>query len=361
MACQYADESVLYLLTTRNADVNARENRGKSPALIAAENGKEGCIHILASAGANLDQRDKQGSTPLIVAAGLGHTNTVKELILNGASFDVTDNERFNALERAIHNKKDGAAAMFIRLHPQNDYVKHYLDTVEKSLIKIVSYKLTETIKALLDRMVVQKDRLNATKGTVKTKYLDTETAGKMQDNEKKYEQNTTFLLQRIAGLDDEDLAYHGTIRLLVDKKMKQFGNRVLGIKIFFYILFLLALAYSLIILAAFRPIDLNEYTNGALNIIRILAELFVLVYFIFDLVTEEVGLFQVTRLTIRYIKEEKNDKNNELLREETVEKAYISINGDDNDDDDDGVIGPPQPCKRKKRKNDQSQVDSMT
>ncbi|KAI6654067.1 Ankyrin repeat domain-containing 29-like [Oopsacas minuta] len=364
MACQYADESVLYLLTTRNADVNARENIGKSPALIAAENGKEGCIHILAAAGANLDQRDKQGDAPLIVAASLGHTNTVKELILNGASFDVTDNERYNALERAIHNKKDGAAAMFIRLSPQNDYVEYYLNTIEISLFKIVRYQLKETIKALLDRMVVQEDPLNATKGTVQTKYLDIDTAGKMPDNENEYEKNTTFLLQRIAGLDDEDLAYHGTIRLLVDKKMKQFGNRVLGIKIFFYILFLLALAYSLIILAAFRPIDLNEYTNGALNIIRILAELFVLVYFVFNLVTEGVEFFRVTRLTIRYIKDKKKDRKKELLRAETVEEEDISKNGDDDDDDDDDddVIGPPaaSPAKAMKKRSITSRLNDL-
>ena len=335
MACQCADEDILYLLTTRNVNVNAREKKGKSPAMIAAENGKDGCIHILASAGANLDQRDKLGNAPLITAAGQGHTNTVGELILNGASFDVTDNDRYNALEKAILNKKDGAAAIIIRLAPQEDYVRYYLSTVEISMLKIVRYKLTETVRALMDRMVVQTDPLNSTAGDVHTGYLDVDTSAKTPDDPL-YEKNKRYLLERIAGLDDEDLAYHGTIRILVDKKMSQFGNYVLGLKITTYVLFLLALAFSLIVLASYRPNDLGEYTNGPINIIRILTELFVLLYFLFNLVTEGVEFFRVTRLTYRYIQDKKKEKKKEEKRADTLEHYQEIGDEDDNDNDDD-------------------------
>ena len=333
MACQCADEDILYLLTTRNANVNAREKRGKSPAMIAAENGKDGCIHILASAGANLDQRDKLGNAPLITAAGQGHTNTVRELILNGASFDVTDNDRYNALEKAILNKKDGAAAMIIRLAPQEDYVGYYLATVEISMLKIVRYNLTETLKALMDRMVVQTDPLNSTTGEVHTEYLDVDTSGKIPDNPD-YEKNKRYLLERIAGLDDEDLAYHGTMRILVDQKMSKFGNRVLGLKIVTYVVFLLALAFSLIVLASYTPIELEEYLNGWINYIRIVTELSVLFYFLFNLLTEGVEFFRVTRLTYRYIQDKKKDKKKEERRADTLEH-YQEIGDDDSDNND--------------------------
>ncbi|KAI6654065.1 Ankyrin repeat domain-containing 29-like [Oopsacas minuta] len=338
MTCQYADESVLYLLTTRNADVNARENRGKSPALIAAENGKEGCIHILAAAGANLDQRDKQGNAPLIVAAGLGHTNTVKELILNGASFDVTDNERYNALERAIINKRDGAAAMFIRLAPQIDYVDYYRNTMEVSMLKIVRYRLTETIKALLDRMVVQFDPLNPIKWNIQTKYLDVDNTGKTPEDDE-YERNKTFLLQYIAGLHDEEIAYHGTIRLVVNKKMKQFGNLILGFKIFSYVIFLLALAYTLI-QASYEPVEL-DYTSSPANIFRIFTVVIVMSYFFFNLITEAAEFFRVTRLTYRYLKDKHKDRTKDKQRAATIEGELENddVKQDDedfNDDDDD-------------------------
>ena len=325
MACQYADEDILYLLTTRGGDVNAREHKGKTPVMIAAENAKDGCIHILAAAGASLDQRDKQGNAPLIVAASQGHTNTVRELILNGASFEVTDNERYNALERAITNKKDGAAAIIIRLSPQEDYVSYYLRTVEISLLKIVRYRLTETLKALLDRMVVQDDPLDFSKGIVRIKYLDLDTDNQTPEDEN-YNYNKTYILQRIAGLDNEDIAYHGTIRLYVDKKMNQFGNRIIGIKLLFFTLFLLALAYSLIV-AAYVPIQLSVYKRDVLNLIRIPTELFVLCYFLFNILTESVEFFRVTRLTFRYTRDKSKDRKREKERQATID-------ADDNSDD---------------------------
>ena len=334
MACQCADEDILYLLTTRNADVNAREKRGKSPALIAAENGKDGCIHILATAGANLDQRDVLGNTPLITAAGQGHTNTVRELILNGASFDVTDNDRYNALEKAILNKKDGAAAMIIRLdNRKEEYFRYLLDEVEISMLKIVRYNLTETLKALMDRMVVQTDPLNATTGEVHTEYLDFDTSGNTPDSHD-YEKNKRYLLERIARLDDEDLAYHGTVRILVDQRMKEFGNHVLGLYIVSYVLFILALAFSLIVLASYTPIKLEEYLNGWINYIRIVTELFVLFSFLFDLLTEGVEFFRVTRLTYQYIQDEKEGKEEEEKRAVKFEH-YQEIGDDDIPEDD--------------------------
>ena len=326
MACQCADEDILYLLTTRNADVNAREKRGKSPAMIAVENAKDGCIHILATAGANLDQRDVLGNTPLITAAGQGHTNTVRELILNGASFDVTDNDRYNALEKAILNKKDGAAAMIIRLDNRKEKYFQYLVEMEISMLKMVHYNLKETLKALMDRMVVQTDPLNVTTVEVHTEYLDVDNSGKMPDSPH-YKKNKRYLLERIARLGNEDLAYHGTIRLYVDQKMSEFGNNLLGLKIITYGLFLLALAFSLIVLASYKPIELEEYLNGWINYIRIVTELFVLIYFLFNLVTEGAEFLRVAKLTYRHIQDKKKRKKEER-RADTHDHQKI---GDDN------------------------------
>ena len=225
-ACQHADIDILYLLITRGGDVNAKDRDGKTPTMIAAINGKDGCISLLATAGANLDQKDDDGQVPLIIAADNGHTNTVRELITNGASYDVTDNSRYNALEKAIKSKKDGAAAILIRLAPQDDYLEHFIDNYEIGLFKIVRYRLKETLKALLDRMLIQEDPSNPHFGVVRTKYLELDTEDKSPDD-KVYKKNKTFLLQRISDYGDEAIAYNGTIRILVDEKMKNIGNRI--------------------------------------------------------------------------------------------------------------------------------------
>ena len=228
---------------------------------------------------------------------------------------------------------------MFIRLAPQEDYVSYYLATVEISMLKIVRYNLTETLKALMDRMVVQTDPLNSTTGEIRTRYLDVDISKKMPDGPD-YEKNKRYLLERIARLDDENLAYHGTVRILVDQKMKEFGNRVLGLKIVTYVLFLLALAFSLIVLSSYTPIELEEYLNGWINYIRIVTELFVLVYFLFNLLTEGVAFFRVTKLTYQYIQDKKKDKEEEEKRADTLEH-YQEIGDDDsNKNNDDYVPG---------------------
>ena len=321
MACQSADEDVLHLLVMNGGDVNARNNEGKTPALIAAENGKDGCIRILAAAGANLDQKDRQLKVPLIVAAAQGHTSTVRELVLNGASFDGNDNERYNALERAILNKKDETVATLIHLYPTEDFLKHYLPCVEVNLFRITSWGMKKTMKAILDRMVVQPNSKDSTNGIVNTKYLEVDMAKKDPDD-KDYNKNKSSLLHRIACMNDENFAYHGTIRLIVDKKMEQFGNLALGIRLFSYVLFLLALAYSLIVQASYRPIQLSEYTRDAFSTLRILTELYVLLYFAFNIFTEVVEFSQIARLTKQYLK----DKN-ELKKIEEKRAASIETN----------------------------------
>ena len=47
---------------------------------------------------------------------------------------------------------------------------------------------------------------------------------------------------QLIAESGDEDLAYHGVMRLYVDKEMKKRGDRYLYFKTFLHTLYLLAL-----------------------------------------------------------------------------------------------------------------------
>ena len=294
MSCCHADIAILRLLVKRGGDVNMREQKGKTAVMIAAENGREDCMHILAAAGANLDQRDNGRNVPLITAASLGYKDTVRELILNGASVRVCDDQRYNALERAIMNKRDGTAAVIIRLTLQTDSLQNYLQTVSTSLLESGHIQLTETMKALLDRMVVQTRPQDAI--CVHTGYLEVDRSGRIpMDTEYS---NDTFLLQRIASSGNEEIACHGTVRLLVDKKMKKFGNNFLGVKLFFYVIFLSALLYSLVV-ASYSSI-LSLYTSDVVSVSRILAEFVVLAYFFVDLVTEGVKIYQLARLSCR-------------------------------------------------------------
>ena len=320
-ACQHADIGILYLLITRGGDVNAKNREGKTPTMIAAMKEKDGCISLLATAGANLDQKDDEGQVPLIIAAIDGHTNTVKQLITNGASYDVTDKSGHSALESAIIKKHDGAATIMIRLVQHDWYLSKLIEESKIDLCEIVENSLKETLKALLDRMVIRKDLPNAKRSlkpyVVETGHIDLETK-KISD--KVYQNNKTFLLKQIRDLEDEDIAYNGTIRVLVDEKMRKYGYVFLGIKISFNILFLLALAYCLI-QASYEKSPNKYNTKNPRNNFRIFTELCVLLYLIFIIIIEGVELFRVARLTFSYAKEKKNDKG----KNKNCEDAPIS------------------------------------
>ena len=311
MACCYADKAILSILIQRGGDVNVREKKGKTAVMIAAENGRDDCMHILAAAGANLDQRDNERNVPLTTAASLGYKDTVRKLILNGASIRVRDDQRYNALERAIMNKRDGTAAVIIRLTPQTDSLQNL-----QSVLVSGHSQLTETVTALLDRMVVQARPQDTI--CVHTGYLEIDRGGRIP-TDTGYESNNRFLLQRIARAGNEEIACHGTVRLLVDKKMKMFGNNFLGVKLFFYIVFLSALLYSLTV-ASYSSILLSLYTSNGINLSRILAEFVVLIYFFVDLATEGVKIYQIARLSCK-------DKPNKIVSTSKKKRKIGKLN----------------------------------
>ena len=122
--------------------------------------------------------------------------------------------------------------------------------------MKLVRDRMTESITALLNRMVFPPNDSTSV-AVVKTQYLYLNTDNKLP-GEDGYVKNAYFL-QRIARLGDEEIASHGTIRILVDRKMEQIGKKVLYLNIASYSTFLLVLSYSLI-QASYVPIPRNHH-----------------------------------------------------------------------------------------------------
>ena len=317
LACGTAEEDMIQLLVSRGADVNATDYQGRTPVFLAAENGKDSIISVLASAGANLDALDTEGNIPLIIACTKGHSVTVCELIINGASMEVTDSERYNGLERAIQYKMDAAAAIYIRLHPEREFLKYYVSCIEINPIQIVKFGMLETIKALLDRMIVPDDSSRTSDGVVDIQYLDLDVDLNLPRSEE-YSKSNNFLLQRISEIGDESLAYHGTVRLLVDEKMKRFGYLVLSLRTFFFLCFLWCLGYSLVQAAAERE-PLDSYFKDKFNNARLVCEVFVILYFLVNLVTEAGEVIRIFVIAYKHIQDKRKQHQQEVKRQETV------------------------------------------
>ncbi|KAI6654033.1 Ankyrin repeat domain-containing 29-like [Oopsacas minuta] len=338
IACQDADEEIVHLLLKKGANINATNNYGETPVLIAARIGKESHILILASQRANLDQRDHNGNFPLRIACENGHTNVIKELITNGASFRVTNDDWYSCMERAIENRRDEAVAMCIRLYPSENYIKECRMKFKIPFVDLVKFKLIETVKALLDRMLVEPseeiDGKHA-KGKILTKYLEID-SGNLLPKEDRFNYNDTDLLQHISLSGSSELAYHGTIRILVDRKMSNYGYAILGVRLALYTLFLFTLGSSLI-LATYEPDSEHFLMFSSLHDYpRLIAELFTLFYFVGNLFTEGIEFFRVSILTyhsmirVRNAEEEERQRQSEMVhrrsRLETLKRSALKV-----------------------------------
>jgi hypothetical protein len=67
-------------LISAGADVNVKDDNGKTPLILAANQGQGECVYPLIAANADLNAQDQAGQTALMVAAGLDRTRIIEAL-----------------------------------------------------------------------------------------------------------------------------------------------------------------------------------------------------------------------------------------------------------------------------------------
>ena len=315
-----ADNDLILGMLMENSNTNIRLMYGGCTILnLIAEKGKYHFVQRLIELGADPDQRDENGTCPFIEAAKNGHHLTVKAFVLNGATLSLLGRDGKSALDHALEMKRDATSAILIRLDKRNDFLRKFNQMYEKTdnnIEKLIKARQKDTIVALLDKSL----NFDCSREEYKEITLELEVWGKGK------------ILERIARWGDEELAYHGTIRILVDSKMWKFGYKILSLKFLFFLLFLLTLSYSLI-QASTAGVARDTYTDGAWNIARILTDLFVLIYFLYNVLTESIEIFRIMRNTHEYLKSKKarrikkvEDKSYETFREKSKEKHPRSL-----------------------------------
>jgi ankyrin repeat protein len=99
------------LLGTRKVDVDAKDCRGMTPAMWAAQRNNYRPIAALAEFGADLDAQDSEGWTALHYAAYYGYKKTANELLEEGAHYSIADKLDQTPWDWAMKRKFDSIAA----------------------------------------------------------------------------------------------------------------------------------------------------------------------------------------------------------------------------------------------------------
>ena len=95
---------VVQVLIDAGADMEAKNEKGRSPLLVASAFGKLDAVKLLVEAGAKVCATDSQGDTCLILAANFGHTDIVRYLA-GLKEVDVNYHGRNN--DTALHSAVD--------------------------------------------------------------------------------------------------------------------------------------------------------------------------------------------------------------------------------------------------------------
>lgn len=100
-AVKTGDIRGMHTLLMEGADVDARDEHGQTPLMLAAHLGYPSVVERLIRAGANVDAQDDMGGTALMSAVDKSHGTIAKMLLKAGAKANVRDSETSCTIELA--------------------------------------------------------------------------------------------------------------------------------------------------------------------------------------------------------------------------------------------------------------------
>ena len=120
MACkQTHTEQMISFLIEKGADVNAKDNDGKTPLMFASEGARVTAVNLLLSKGARVNEKDNEGRSALLFATyawndGKEDPEIADTLLKHGADVNAQDNDGVTPLIRAVWNARPGIVKVLL-------------------------------------------------------------------------------------------------------------------------------------------------------------------------------------------------------------------------------------------------------
>uniref|UniRef100_A0A8C4THF0 Ankyrin repeat domain 27 n=1 Tax=Erpetoichthys calabaricus TaxID=27687 RepID=A0A8C4THF0_ERPCA len=131
LSCQKGYQSVTLLLLHYNADTNMQDNNGNTPLHLACTYGHEDCVKALVYYNVfscRLDIQNDKGDTPLHIAARWGYEGIIEVLLENGASMNIQNKAKDTPFQCALNSKVQIKMSMyFIKIFLLYLYKVRYL------------------------------------------------------------------------------------------------------------------------------------------------------------------------------------------------------------------------------------------
>ena len=99
-------KEVVEFLIQKEADVNQKDDYGWTALMWTSRKGRNEIVKLLIQKGADVNQKDYYGWTALMEASKRGHKEVVELLIQKGADVNQKDNNGQNAMMRANNDEK---------------------------------------------------------------------------------------------------------------------------------------------------------------------------------------------------------------------------------------------------------------
>ncbi|XP_019510022.1 PREDICTED: ankyrin repeat domain-containing protein 27 [Hipposideros armiger] len=108
LACQKGYQSVTLLLLHYKASTDVQDNNGNTPLHLACAHGHEDCVKALVYydvQSCRLEIGNEKGDTPLHIAARWGYQGIIETLLQNGAATEIQNRQKETPLKCALNSK----------------------------------------------------------------------------------------------------------------------------------------------------------------------------------------------------------------------------------------------------------------